>query len=482
MLKLKAKYDVVILGSGIAASTCAIRCAELGKKVLCVDNQGIPETKKLAPGIFNSPSCLEITALSESAALYEELVHGINLHGIYAESVTVDLALMLRRKNDMVAHINQNTAKQFIDLGVEFINASAKLTAPGMVEVAVSAGQVQPFKVLAGHIVLATGSMPIAIACAPIDNHYIYDSAYALSLTEIPKRLAVLGAGVIGLELGGIWNRLGAETILLDAQESFLTPVDNQISREAYKIFSDQGLELRLGTRVISTKISNQKVLVEYQDIEGVHVIRVDKLIVASGRKPNSKNLSTPEVNLLLDENHFVHVNENCRTNLPNVFAIGDLTMLGPMIPEKGIAEALFVAEQIADTRSSPISYGTIPNVIHTKPEIAWVGHTEQGLRSKGENVNIGVSRLSVRGQTKPPISGGLVKVIACAESDAIKGIHIIHNHASELIAEAALALEFSATTEDIVRTTHSYPNFDESIRDACQAIISKKHNPLSHS
>jgi dihydrolipoamide dehydrogenase len=471
MLKIKDEYDVIIIGSGPSGCACAIKCAQLGLKTLCVDNLRHNQGKKLTPGIFTNAGCLETVALSESAKLYDTVLNDINSHGIYVENVALNLRQMIQRKDNILIQINQNYAQQFTKHKIDFIHAKAKLLGSKIVEIA-SAPLSPTKKIVAEHVVLATESSPIAIPCAPIDNEYILDSSAALNLTEIPKRLAILGAGVIGLELGGIWNRLGAETILLDAQETFLGLADHQISREAYKTFTEQGMELRLGTRVISAKVVNKKVLAEYQDSDGTHAIRVDKLIVASGRKPNSEKLAAPEANLLLDENSYVHVDENCRTNLPNVYAIGDLTMLGPMLAHKGMAEGIFVAEQIAGTQSSPINYNTIPNVIHTEPEIAWIGQTEQALKSLGDAIKIGIFPLGINPKAKSANkTNGMVKVIACAKNDTILGIHIMGAHASELITEAVLAMEFSASSEDLAKTVPSHPSFTETIRDAALAI-----------
>jgi dihydrolipoamide dehydrogenase len=323
----------------------------------------------------------------------------------------------------------------------------------------------------ADHIILATGSDPIGLPCAPIDNEFIIDSISALNLDVVPKKLAIIGAGVVGLELASIWSRLGAETILLEAQENFLSLLDQQISGEAYRVFTHQGLDLRLGARVISAKKGNKKVTLDYQDQEGTHTLRVDKLIVACGRKPNTGELAAPEADLLLDENGYVYVDDNCRTNLPGVYAIGDLTLLGPMLAHKGIEEGVFVAELIAGLHSS-INYGNLPSVIYTEPEIAWVGQTEQALRAMGEAIKIGIFPLtaSVRalamGKTE-----GMVKIIAHAENDKILGVHIIGTQASELIAEAVLAMEFSASSEDLARTIHARPTLSEAVHDAALAL-----------
>jgi dihydrolipoamide dehydrogenase len=474
MIKLKKHYDVIVIGSGSSGSACAIRCAQLGLITLCIDNLQQGDNHTLQPGIISNPWCLEIITMLKSAKFYDAVVNDLNAHGIYADNISLNLAQMIRHKDNIFANINQTIKKEFTVHNVDFIHANAKLIQPKAVEI--KATLESSINIInAEHIVLATESIPISVTCAPIDNEYIFDSSAALNLKQVPKRLAILGAGVMGLELAAIWNRLGSETILLDAQESFLDITDNHISREAYKIFTSQGLELRLGTRIISTKIVNKKVLIEYQDSDGMHGIKVDKLFVASGRRPNSENLAAPEANLLLDENGFVHINENYRTNLPNVYAIGDLTLLGPMLTHKGISEGEFVAEQIAGLQGIPINYKFIPNIIHTEPEIAWVGQTEQALKAIGYLITISESSLALANHTKAiKLTAGVVKIITCTKSDTILGIHIISSFASELIAEAVLALEFSASSEDIARIIQSHPSSAEALRIASMSI---KHN-----
>ena len=417
--------------------------------------------------------CLSSNALLESAKLYDSIVNEANLHGIFIENVSFNPMKMIQRKDKILNLLHQQNKQLFTNCNIHFIHAKAKLISPHAVEIIYPQSQ-NKNQIFAEHIILATESIPISINCVTVDNNFIFDSITALNISEVPKRLAVLGAGVIGLELAAIWNRLGTETILLDAQESFLSLTDNQISREAYKIFTDQGMELRLGTRVVSTNIVNKKVVVEYQDSDGTHAIRVDKLIVASGRKPDTDNLAAPEANLLLDENGFVHINDKYRTNLPNVYAIGDLTLLGPMLPHKGIAEGVFVAEQIAGISSSQINYNNIPSVIYTEPEIAWVGQTEQSIKSKGDEIIINTVFLSDNAKSLTTSkTTGFIKIISCAKTDTILGVHIIANNASELIAESSLAISFSANNEDIAKTIHPFPSFVESIRQASNTNIS---------
>ncbi|TAK64553.1 dihydrolipoyl dehydrogenase [Methylobacter sp.] len=475
MSKKKAKsFDVIVIGAGPAGYSSAIRCAQLGLKTACIDNWLDKKGQSSLGGTYLNAGCVASIALLESAKIYQSINYNLKEHGIQVEGVSVDIAQMMQRKNAIVSSLSRQIADSFAHYKIDCIQAKAKLLNGHSVEIT-QADRSAVSVLEAKHIILATGSSPMDLSCAPIDNEFIIDSTMALNLDAVPKRLAIIGAGVIGLELASIWNRLGSETILLEAQESFLSLTDQQIALEAYRIYSEQGLELRLGARVISARKSSKKVTVEYQDSDGTHALRVDKLIVASGRKPNTENLAAAEADLLLDENGYVHVDENCRTTLPGVYAIGDLTLLGPMIAHKGIEEGLFVAEQIAGLHNQ-VNYEILPSVIFTAPEIAWVGQTEQALRAMGESIKIGTFPLNVTaraqatGQTE-----GIVKIIAHADTDTILGVHIIGSQASEMIAEAVLAMEFSASSEDLARTIHAHPTLSKALHSAALTIKNKK-------
>ena len=463
-------YDVIIIGAGPAGFASAIRCAQLGLKVACIDNWRNKKGQSRLGGSHLNTGGIASMTLLESAKIYHQLNHEIAKHGIHAGAVSIDIPLMIQRKDKIIDEIGHKMADLLAHHKIDRIHAKARLMNARQVEIIVTDTQAHSI-FDAEHIILATGSTPIKLACAPIDNEFILDSIAALNLNEVPKKLAIIGAGVVGLELASIWNRLGAETILLEAQENFLSLLDQQISGEAYRTYSHQGMDLRLGARVISAKKGNKKVTLEYQDQEGTHTLRVDKLIVATGRKPNSGQLAAPEADLLLDENGYVYVDDNCRTNLPGVYAIGDLTLLGPMLAHKGIEEGVFVAELIAGLHN-PINYDNLPSVIYTEPEIAWVGQTEQALRASGESIKIGIYPLTatVRALALGKAEG-MVKIIAHAENDKILGVHIIGTQASELIAEAVLAMEFSASSEDLARTIHARPTLSEAVHDAALAL-----------
>ncbi|MDD5272697.1 MAG: dihydrolipoyl dehydrogenase [Methylovulum sp.] len=476
MPKISPTYDVIVIGAGPAGYSSAIRCAQLGLKTACVDNWRNKKGQRILGGSHLNSGCVASITLLESARLYHSVNHELKKHGIHVDTISVDIAAMIQRKDAIIDALGHKITDLFNQYKIDSFHATAKLVKPRQLHLTPIDGS-EPYRLDGKHIILATGSSPIPLPYAKVDNEFIVDSFAALNMTTLPKKLAIIGAGAIGLELASIWNRLGAETILLEAQESFLPLPDQQISREAYRIYSQQGMDLRLGARVTAAKKTGKKVVVEYQDQEGSHTLRVDRLIVASGRKPNTENLAAPEANLLLDENGYVHVDENCRTNLPGVYAIGDISLLGPMLAHKGIEEGVFVAEQIAGQHTA-IHYDTLPSVIYTHPEIAWVGQTEQALRAMGEPIKIGIFPFS--GTARAQASGrtqGMVKIIAHADSDALLGVHIIGSKASELIAEAVLAMEFSASSEDLARTIHAHPTRSEAFHEA--ALTFKK--PMPH-
>ena len=470
MSETQKNYDVIVIGAGPAGYVAAIRSAQLGLKTACIDNWKNSKGQPSLGGTYINAGCIPSIALLESSKIFHLLNHDIAKHGIKVNDVSLNIPRMVKRKDEIVDTLNKQITKLFKQNNIDSIHGLARLLDAGQVEITKMGSQSKSV-ISAENIILATGAVPIDIPCAKIDNQLIIDSSTALNLQSIPKRLGIIGAGIIGFGLGGTMNRLGSEVILLEAQESFLNAPDQQISREAYKLYTEQGLDIRLGARVVSAKSGSKKVTIEYQDVEGTHTLRLDKLIVASGRKPKSENLAAPEADLLLDEDGFVHVDEHCNTTVPGVYAIGDLTLLGPMLAHKGLEEGVFVAEQIAGLHN-PINYDIIPSVIYTDPEIAWVGQTEQALKAKGENIKIGVFPLAATGRALAMgETEGMVKIIVHADSDKILGVHIIGANASELIAEAVLAMEFSASSEDLARTIHAHPTISEAMHEAALAL-----------
>lgn len=466
MSKKTQTYDVVIIGAGPAGYVAAIRSAQLGLKTACIDNWSNPKGSSSLGGTYINAGCIPAIALLESSRLYHIVKHEAADHGIDIVDPVLNIHRMMQRKENIIAHLNQQIADVFASNNITSFHANGRLLSPNQVELtAIDSGKISVIN--AENVVLATGSAPTSIPCAQVDNEFILDTNSALTMTDPPKRLGIIGAGVIGFELGGIWKRLGSEVILLEAQDNFLNTADQQIAMEAFRIYTEQDLDIRLGARVIAAHKGSKKVSVEYLDQEGTHNLRLDKLVVATGRSPNTENLAAPEVDLLLDESGFVHVDEQCTTSLPGVYAIGDLTLRGPMLAHKGLEEGVFVAECIAG-QETPINYNLIPSVIYTAPEIAWVGQTEQTLRARGENIKIGVFPIHATGRAQATgHSEGLVKIIADADSDGILGVHIIGENASELIAEAVLAMVFSASAEDLARTVHAHPTISEAMYEA---------------
>jgi dihydrolipoamide dehydrogenase len=358
---------------------------------------------------------------------------------------------------------------------VTWLAGKAQLQPGNQIEIAPTGGG-DPETIEAEHVIIATGSAPRHIPNVQIDDQRIFDSSGALDFTSVPGKLVIIGAGVIGLELGSVWKRLGSEVILLEAMDSFLAMADDQIATEAHKEFKRQGLDLRLGARVLSAVPKGDGVLVRYQDGEGDHALECDRVIVAVGRKPMIQGLGVEAVGLELDERGYIHVDEFCGTNLPNVYAIGDVVR-GPMLAHKGSEEGVMVAERIAGEETR-LNHDTIPWVVYTAPEIAWVGKTEKQLKAAARKYKTGVFPLAASGRAKAMgVTSGLVKIIADAKTDRILGVHMIAPAASELIAEAVVAMEFAASAEDLSRIVHAHPSISEAVHEAALAV----HNRALH-
>lgn len=468
-LPTETRYDVVVVGGGPAGYSSAIRCAQLGLRVACVDDRVGPQRNPVLGGSCLNEGCIPCKALQDSAEHYHRALHQFDSYGIRVSSVTLDLPAMLGRKDRIVQRLTDGIATLFQAHRIDWFSGRGRLLEGKQVEVTRLDGLDEPVILTAEHVILACGSRPIALDAVPVDGDRVVDSLGALGFPEVPRRLGVVGAGVIGLELGGVWRRLGAEVVLLDARQEFLPFVDAQVAREALKEFGRQGLDIRLGARVTGTESADAHVTVFYQDGEGEHRLEVDRLIVAVGRAPNTDGLAAPETRLLLDEGQFVHVDEQCRTNVPGVYAIGDIVR-GPMLAHKGFEEGIAVAEAIAG-QGAPVNYDMIPAVIYTAPPIAWVGKTEQALKAAGEEYRTGVFPFAANGWAQAmeePV--GLVKILSHAQTDRILGVHILGVGAAELIAEAVLALEYSASAEDLARTVHAHPTLSEALREAALA------------
>ena len=468
-------YDVIVIGAGPGGYVAAIRCAQLGLSVACVESWSKENGKPALGGTCLNVGCIPSKALLESTHHFSYLKNDAADHGINVSGASMDVNKMIARKDKTVHILTQGIASLFRKNNIDLLHGRGRISSQnesGQYHVEVSPSNEDDEKLMASakHIIIATGSEPTKISPAKVDNDRIVDSTGALAFDETPRKLGIIGAGVIGLELGSVWNRLGSEVVILEALDSFLEPVDDQVSDEAYKILSKQGLDIRLGAKVTGTGSNNQEVIVIYEDTEGKQQLSVDKLIVAVGRSPNTEGLDAEACGLTLDEKGFIKVDDQCQTNLPNVFAIGDVVR-GPMLAHKASEEGVAVAERIVG-KAGHINYQTIPWVIYTWPEIAWVGMTEQELEAKEIDYKSGIfpfianSRARATGDTT-----GMVKILADKQSDKILGVHILGPNASELISEAVLAMEFDASSEDIARTIHGHPSLSEAIHEAALAV-----------
>ena len=460
------RYDVVVIGAGPAGYTAAIRAAQLGLKVACVDDWRDPQGGPALGGTCLNAGCIPSKALLETSELYILARDHGPAHGLKFKELSLDLAAMMAHKDKVVSELTRGIATLFKANGVTWIPGRGKLLPKNVVEV--SGKSAQPLQ--AEHVILASGSTPVNLKSAPFDGQRIVDSRSALAFKDVPRRLGVIGAGVVGLELGSVWRRLGSEVVLLEAQENFLSMADEQVAREALKQFTAQGLDIRLGARVLDSRMEKSAVTVRYQDQDGEHEESVERLIVAVGRRPNTDGLFAAETGLLLDEWGFVHVDEHCRTNLPHVHAVGDVVR-GPMLAHKGMEEGVMVAERIAG-RETTVNYDVVPSVIYTQPEIAWVGKTEQALKSAGEPYRAGVFPFAANGRARAMgEASGFVKILADARTDRVLGAHLIGPNCSEIVAAAALAMSFGASSEDIRLTMFAHPTLSEALHEAALAV-----------
>ena len=459
------RYDIVVIGAGPAGYTAAIRAAQLGMQVACVDDWRSAAGDPVLGGTCLNAGCIPSKALLETSEFFILARDHGAAQGLKFKDLAFDLDAMMAQKHKVVSDLTRGIATLFKAHGVTWIQGRGKLLPKNNIEIA---GGKPPLE--AGHVILASGSTPVSLKSAPFDGARIVDSQAALEFKEVPRRLGVIGAGVIGLELGSVWRRLGAAVVLLEAQETFLPMADEQVAREAFKQFTAQGLDIRLGARVLESQTENGTVAVRYQDKSGERAEIVDRLIVAVGRRPNTDGLFTEAARLLLDEWGFVHVDEYCHTNLPEVYAIGDLVR-GPMLAHKGMEEGVMVAERIAG-RETAVNYDVVPSVIYTQPEIAWVGKTEQVLKSAGVAYRAGVFPFAANGRAKAMgETAGFIKVLADANTDRVLGVHLIGPSCSEIVAAATLAMSFGASDEDIMATMFAHPTLSEALHEAALAV-----------
>jgi len=468
-------FDLVVLGGGPAGYIAAIRAAQLGLSVACIDSGVGPEGKPSLGGTCLNVGCIPSKALLESSEHFHRCKQELKEHGITTGDVRMDVPAMIARKNKIVRGLATGVTTLFAKNKVTSFAGTGRLLAGMRVEVSpLGGGTVETLE--AKNILIATGSLPRDIDHVPTDGKIVVDSSGALDFTSAPEKLGVIGAGVIGLELGSVWHRLGSQVVLLEAMETFLPGADEQIADTAFKEMSRQGLDIRLGARVLAAKIGKDSVEVSYENSDGKHSIEFSKLVVAIGRKPNTQGIDVNEVGLLLDERGNIHVDDFCRTNLPNIYAVGDVVR-GPMLAHKASEEGIMVVERIAG-QPSRVNYDAIPWVIYTSPEIAWVGKTERQLRASARDYKVGVFPLSANGRARAMgQTVGLTKVLADKRSDRLLGVHIMAPMASEMIAEAVLAMEFGASAEDLQRTIHAHPSISETIHEAALATDGRTLN-----
>ena len=462
-------YDVAVIGAGPGGYVAAIRCAQLGLKTVCIDDR--EKGGKPAPGgTCLNVGCIPSKALLESSENYEKARMEFASHGILISEMAVDLAKMQARKSSIVdAHTN-GISFLFRKNRVESILGRARLKAIGEHCVVEVAQGDRTERLEAKHVIIATGSSPRKLEGAIFGNRVV-DSSGALAFEEIPKKLGIIGAGVIGLELGSVWRRLGSEVTLLEASPEFLPLADEKISKEALRQFrKEAGWTINLGVKVISVREMGSSVKVIYEHSGGTTEKDFDKLIVAAGRIPNSKDIADDDLGLNIDDRGFIEVDRHCRTNLPNVYAIGDVVQ-GAMLAHKASEEGVMVAELI-DGQKPEIDPHLMPWVIYTSPEIAWGGKTERQLKSEGIEYRAGQFPFSANGRAQAlGDARGFVKMLADANTDRVLGVHIIGPFASELISEAVVAMAFSASSEDIARTIHAHPSLCEALHEASLAV-----------
>jgi dihydrolipoamide dehydrogenase len=464
-------YDVVVIGGGPAGYPAAIRAGQNKLKVACVDEWINTDGSFAFGGTCLNAGCIPSKALLESSELYQRAKEEFSVHGIKIGGLTLDLAAMQKRRASVVKTMTGGITALFKANGVIGIQGHGRLLPGNQVLVTAPDGTEKTLQ--AKHVILASGSVPVRLKNVPHDGKYIVDSWNALEFDAVPARLGVIGAGVIGLELGSVWRRLGSEVTVLEALDQFLPIADGAIAKEAQRHFKKQGLDIKLGAKVSSAAVAGAAVDVVYADAQGEHTLQVDKLVVAVGRKPFTQGLLAEGTGVKLDGRGFIEVDDHCRTGVPNVWAVGDVVR-GPMLAHKGKEEGVMVADLIAG-HFAEVNYRVIPSVIYTAPEIAWVGQTEEQVKASGRPYKVGTFPFAASGRARAmEAAQGLAKIVSAKDDDEVLGIHVIGPMAGELISEAVLAMEYSASTEDIQRTIHAHPTLSEAIHEAALAVDKK--------
>jgi dihydrolipoamide dehydrogenase len=474
---MSKSFDVIVIGGGPGGYIAAIRAAQLGFNVACIDEWKSDKGGPAPGGTCTNVGCIPSKALLQSSEHFEQAGHHFAEHGIGLKDLSIDVPKMLARKDTVIKQNNDGILYLFKKNKVSFFHGRGSFVkaAEGVYEVQVSGEKTET--IAAKQVILATGSHARALPGVPFDEEFILSNDGALRIGGVPKKLGLIGSGVIGLEMGSVWRRLGAEVTILEGLPTFLGAVDEQIAKEAHKAFTKQGLKIELGVKVGEVKTGKKGVSVAYTDAKGAEQrLEVDKLIISIGRVPNTTGLNAEAVGLQLDERGAIVVDDECRTNLTGVWAVGDVVR-GPMLAHKAEEEGVAVAERIAGQHGH-VNFNTIPWVIYTSPEIAWVGQTEQQLKAAGRAYKSGTFPFMANGRARAlGDTTGMVKFLADATSDEILGVHIVGPFASELIAEAVVAMEFRASAEDIARICHAHPSLSEATKEAALAVDKRTLN-----
>jgi dihydrolipoamide dehydrogenase len=474
---MSKQFDVVVIGGGPGGYIAAIRAAQLGFSVACIDEWKNDKDGPALGGTCTNVGCIPSKALLQSSEYFEHAGHGFAEHGIDVKNLTLNLGQMLGRKDTVVKQNNDGIQYLFKKNKVTFFHGRGSFVKSDAAGYQIKVAGKAEDAIVGKHIVIATGSNARALPGTPFDEKLVLSNTGALAIDAVPKKLGVIGAGVIGLEMGSVWRRLGAEVTVLEALPTFLGAVDEQIAKEAHKLLAKQGLALNFGVKISAVKVGKKDVSVEYLDAAGTKQTGVfDRLIVSIGRVPNTIGLNVEGVGLQLDERGFIAVDADCKTNLQNVWAVGDVVR-GPMLAHKAEEEGVAVAERIAGQHGH-VNFNTIPWVIYTSPEIAWVGKTEQQLKAEGIQYKVGSFPFMANGRARAlGDTSGMVKFLADANSDEILGVHMVGPLVSELISEAVVAMEFRASAEDIARICHAHPSLSEATKEAALAVDKRSLN-----
>ena len=471
---MSRSFDVVVIGAGPAGYIAAIRAAQHGKTVACIDEWKNKDGKNAFGGTCLNAGCIPSKALLESTELFHRAGHEFKKHGIQTGGVEMDIAAMQKRRASIVRQLTGGIAGLFKAAKVEGLVGHGKLLKDKNVEFTPVKGDKEIIN--AKYVILASGSEPVELPIAKFDGDRIIDSWDTLELDAVPETLGVVGAGVIGLELGSVWARLGSKVTILEAMDDFLFMADRDVAKVASGEFKKQGLDVKLGAMVKKATVGKKNVSVEYEDKNGSQTIEVEKLVVAVGRRPVTKDLFANDAGIQLDDRGFIVVDDDCRTRVKGVYAVGDCVR-GPMLAHKGSEEGVMVADLIAG-EIAEMNYDVIPSVLYTSPEIAWTGKTEAEVKESGRAYKTGQFPFMASGRAKAmEQTAGFVKIISSVDDDEILGVHIGGPMAGELISEAVLALEFSASTEDLQRTIHAHPSLAEAVHEAALAVDNKALN-----